>query len=109
MTLLNSSNVPGSKKDSIITKKDDTKAKQKDNKELYTKTLSKDKKYIQLGAFNIPYYAEELAERLNKSGFNAKIFQDKDGFYKITIETAEPEKTKKELKDKTGLDSFLRK
>jgi hypothetical protein len=75
----------------------------------YITLLVKDKKYIQIGAFNITYNAENLAYNVKSAGFPSKIFQDKDGFYKVLVETNDPIGTIKSLKDKTGIKGYLKK
>ena len=75
----------------------------------YITSLAKDKKYIQLGAFNITYNAENFALKVKSSGFTSKIFQDKDGFYKVLVETNDPLGTIKSVNEKMGLIGYQKK
>jgi len=83
--------------------------KNDDNKDFYIKTLSSSKKYLQLGAFNMNYYAEDFVKKLTGLGYTSKIYLDSDGFFKVLLETDNPDALKKELKEKNGLNSFIKK
>jgi len=108
--------IPGTeKKEESITKTTNIDTYQEKNnleisKEDYINYLSADKKYLQIGSFTVIFYAEELALKSKKAEFTPKIFLDKDGQYKVLIEfSIERSIMEKEIKNKLGLDPFLKK
>ena len=78
------------------------------NENDYIQKLSNDKKYLQIGAFNIVYYAEELVRNAKYNGFEAKIYRDIDGFYKVLIEV-NSENDINNVKNKITKDAFIKK
>jgi len=58
----------------------------------YIDKLSKNKKYIQIGAFNIISYAKILLIKAKDNGYTAKLLHDTDGYYKVLVEFTGNEK-----------------
>lgn len=75
----------------------------------YIYSLSKDKKYFQIGSFKINSNAKELIIKSKQAGFVPKIFLDKDEQYKVLIEfSKEKSIIEKEIKNKLGITPFLK-
>ena len=76
----------------------------------FISSLSKDKKYFQVGSFRMDSYAKELTLKAKKAGLVPKIFLDKDEQYKVLIEfSKEKSIIEKEIKEKLGITPFLKK
>jgi len=54
--------------------------------------LLPEKLYVQVSSFNSSKNAQNYANNLLLSGYNPKIFQDKDGYFKILLDTTSDEK-----------------
>lgn len=50
------------------------------------KKLADNKNYIQVGSFFLKKNASGYLDKVVKSGYNGKIFHDKDGYYKVLLE-----------------------
>ncbi|MBN2545620.1 MAG: SPOR domain-containing protein [Spirochaetes bacterium] len=104
------------KKEEVIIKKDEKTYPDKEeiipsqlNESEIIKELTKDKNYIQIGAFNVIYYAKNLIDKAKTAGFEAKVFYDKDGYYKILIITSkDPKEIIDEIKKNINKDAFIK-
>jgi len=73
------------------------------------KDLTKDKNYIQIGAFNVIYYAKNLIDKAKTAGYDAKVFYDKDGYYKILVITLkDPKEIIEDIRKKINKDAFIK-
>ncbi|HOV13552.1 MAG TPA: SPOR domain-containing protein [Spirochaetota bacterium] len=63
------------------------------NEDFIIQELSKESLYVQVSSFNSSKNALAYSNNLKSKGFNPKIFQDKDGYYKILLDSTSDEKT----------------
>lgn len=76
----------------------------------YITTLVKNKTYIQIGAFKVNFYAKQALLKAREAGYNAKIYQDKNGLNKVIIEIPkDANKVLKEIRVKIIKDAFIKK
>ncbi len=73
------------------------------------KVLTKDKNYIQIGAFNVIYYAKNLIDKAKGAGYDAKVFYDKDGYYKILVITSkDPGEIIDDIRKNINKDAYIK-
>lgn len=70
--------------------------------------LKKDTLYVQVGAFNIAYYAFETLNKCKELGYETKVYKDIDGLYKVLIIIKNMNEIDK-IRSKINKDAFIKK
>ncbi len=74
------------------------------------KTLEPGVKYIQLGAFNMMVNASVILNKAKSAGYDAKVFKDTDGYYKVMVipEKGNEKETLNKMKNSFNKDAYIK-